>query len=350
MRIPTCKHTLAPLLAYVTLCLAGTIERPLAETPQDHQDKITAFDLSVALPVARSAVADPVRPEAVVPFSPGRRSVGSALSPQAGIGVGESIALTWDDAQYTQGQGRHIGHWWNGEYGSSAEVSVHFGYSELTDSTTGSRYYYSGYNVFDAVTSGGGWPAGQDVGCDLQGVDSLGSGGMPSLDIMPHGRAVMGASSAFWRSRADGSRLVDNMVFYQGDEFACVYDPSVNLNVTWIDSTSYRPKFLVQTAGTYSLAPQVTSQWDGANTIVHLLLGEDSDGLQLSSSNYSRNLDYRTFVYYRKVGATAGAGSWSAGQIIDSMWFPWVSLAAAPHPYEGVAVTYTNPSYYGALG
>jgi len=349
MRTATQNRAFVRLLAYVTLCFVGGMEMPLAETPQDHQDKIATFGLASGIPVARSAVADPVRPEGVVPFSPGRRSVGSALSPQAGIGVGESIALTWDDAQYTQGQGRHIGHWWNGEYGDGAEVSVHFGYSQLTDSATGSRYYYSGYNVFDAAISLGGWPVGQNVGCDLQSTDTLGSGGIPSLDIMPNGRVVMGATGAFWRSRTDASRLVDNMVFYQGDEFSCAYDPRVNLNVTWIDSTSYRPQFLVQTEGTYSFTPQVTSQWDGTNTIVHLLVGEDSDGVQLSGNDYSTALQYRAFVYYRKVGANAGEGSWSAGQIIDSMWFPWVSLAAAPHPYEGVAVTYTNPSFYGTL-
>jgi len=279
-----------------------------------------------------------------------RQSVGSALSPDDGIGKGVSVDRTYDDAQYTEGYGRHIAHWWNGEYGTNAEVSVHFGYRAMDDTASSGAFGFSGYNMFDAtVAPNGDWPRQQDQGCDLQEIDTAGWGGMPSLDIMPNGRVVTAAISHLGNGfLGDGSAYVDNMIFYQGTEFGCTYVPG--LNATFIDSTVYRQHFLDQSEGYYSRNPQVVTQWDGTNTIVHLLLGEGSEGVTLSGYDYAETYyEYITFTYYRKIGDEATSGAWSAGQIIDSLLHPWASMTAAPHPYEGVAVTYTNPSYYGAL-
>ncbi len=334
---------------YVTLCLAATVlsAAVLAADNSIPPERVTQFNLNPALGLNRSEVADSDRGVVSTGASGSRRPVGSAVSTDAGIGKGESVDLTWDDAQYTTGHGRHISHWWNGQYGIDAAVSVHFAYRDLIDSTASNRIYYSGYNAYDALN--GVWPRGVETGCDLQDSDPLGWGDIPSLDIMPNGRAVMAGMSALYRTMPGGGSLYDNMVFYQGSEFGCTYDPRTNLNVTWIDSSVYRPRFMVRSDGTYSRTPQVVSQWDGTNTIVHLLLGEESPGTMLNGDAYVSGLPYYSFVYFRKVGETSGSGTWSAGQIIDSLWFSWASMAAAPYPYTGVAITYTNPSYYGAL-
>ncbi len=279
-----------------------------------------------------------------------RQSVGSALSTDDGIGKGVSVDRTYDDAQYQLGNGRHIAHYWNGEYGGGAQVSVHFGYRAMDDTVSNGAYGYSGYNMFDATTSPDGvWPRVRDVGCDLQDADTVGWGGMPSLDIMPNGRVVTAAMSHFGNGfRGDGSLHIDNLTFYQDTEFGCTYVPGVN--TSFIDSSAYRQHFLDQSEGYYPRNPQVVTQWDGTNTIVHLLLGEGSGGVALSGDHYADNIgNYRTFTYYRKVGDEATSNSWSTGQVIDSMIQPWVGMTAAPYPNEGVAITYANPSYYGGL-
>jgi len=341
------------LILYLGLTLAPVSHgsEPAVTGPSaSRQESVSGFNVAAGVVVARSAWTEPVRPSDRAAYSARPRSVGSALSPQAGIGVGESVALTWDDAQYTQGHGRHIACWWNGETGGNAQVDVHFGYRDMQNAAGINPFPMTGYNVYDAIW--GGWPRGQDCGCNLQGIDTIGWGGMPSLDMVSPpgdpGRVVMGAMSALFLSYADGTRVVDNMLFYQGSQYNCTYDPRSDLNVTWVDSILYRPHFLDQSEGIYSRDPQVVTQWDGDNTIVHVLLGEDSDGVQLYDPEYSTALTYRTWTYFRKVGDQSGAGTWSAGQIIDSIWFPWVSLTASPISAQ-VAVTYTNPTFYGAI-
>ena len=234
-------------------------------------DNITQFDLGSVRQVNRSATVDGPRPAFVTPSGPMRRSVGSALSPNAGIGVGVSVDITYDDAQYIAGQGRYIGHSWNGVYGSGAEVGVHFGYRSMTDTLPGYPEAFSGYNVYDAIA--GDWPRTQDLGCDLQTADTLGWGGMPSLDVMNNGRVVMAARSHLGNGfLGDGSAFIDNMEFFQVDEFDCAFGPG--FNTTFVDSSVYRPNFIDPLDGNYSRFPQVVTQWDGANTVVHLLLIE----------------------------------------------------------------------------
>jgi len=310
-------------------------------------DQINSFNVGFYPMEERSATTD-MGLEAIVPSSGvGRLPVGSASSTNVGIGPGVSIDLTWDDAQWTWGKGRQIAHWWNGATDETAEVSVHFGYSDRPDTIAGYPFGTTGYNVYDAV--GGDWPRTQDLGCDLQAADTLGSGGVPSLDMTSTGRAVLGALAQHFRSIGT-ARLYDNFIYYQGLEFNCTFDPRSNLNVTWVDTTTYRPLFMQAAAGLYSRDPQIVTQFDGTNTIVHLLLGENAaNGRDLTATDYVPGLGYYTWTYFRKVGNTAGSGTWGSGQIIDSIWFVWTELAAAPYPHQGVAVVYTNPSYYGAL-
>ncbi len=311
-------------------------------------DKINSFNIGPYQTEHRSAYSNLEFPT-VTQAGSRRSSVGSAQSPNAGIGVGVSVDLTWDDAQWNWGAGRRIDHWWNGAMDETMEASVHFAYTDMPDSVTGYPYSTTGYNVYDAVVTSGNWPRGQDIGCDLQAADTMGAASSVSLAITANGRAVISSLAQHFRSYPSGTRLYDNFIYYQGAEFNCTYDPRSNLNVTWVDSTVYRPLMMQNTYGTYSRDPQVATQWDGTNTIVHLLLGERSaSSTDLSGDDYVTGLGYYTWTYFRKVGSTS-AGTWSSGKIIDSIWFPWTEIAAAPYPNSGVAVVYTNPSYYGAL-
>ncbi|MEW5796981.1 MAG: hypothetical protein AB1772_11555 [Candidatus Zixiibacteriota bacterium] len=312
-------------------------------------DKISAFNVGVFPMESRSAYAGDGGTYPGSRTALGRRPVGSAQSPNVGIGPGVSIDLTWHDEQYTWGSGRQINHWWNGQTGETAEVSVHFAYMDRPDEDTARPYVFTGYNMYDAIVPTGNWPRDQDVGCDIQATDTIGAASRVSMDIMFNGRAVLGSMARFFRNLNDTTRLFDNNIYYQGAEFNCTFDPRSNLNVTWVDSTVYRPRFMDQSAGNYARDPQVVTQWDGTNTIVHLLLGSAADDIDLSGNDYVPGLGYRAWTYFRKVGDAAETGTWSSGQTIDSIWFVWTELAAAPYPHTGVAVVYTNPSYYGAL-
>ena len=283
--------------------------------------------------------------------TPPRHSVGSATAPDAGIGVGESIDVTWDDVFWTWGQGRQVAHYWNGQYGENAKVSVHFAYRDSPDTVTGMPFTNTGYNVYDA-TGGGNWPNLAD-GCDLQSTDTIGGGSRVSLDMMDNGRVVIGALATHDRRFDNGDEIFDNLIYYQDAsvEFDCNYAPTEALfaNVTWVDSLLYEPMWL-ESVENYSRDPQVVTQWNGTNTIVHLALGENfTNGVPLPGTDYSSGSTYGPWVYFRKVGNTYDAGSWEEAQVLDSLNFVWTSLAAAPYPHEDVAFVYVNESYYGAL-
>ena len=311
-------------------------------------EKVRRFDLAESATAGRTAESLPPGFGLQPPASP-RAQVGSALSAEEGIGFGLSVAVTYDDAQNLIGWGRHISHWWNGQVGSTAEVSVHFGYRVDPNEERYGPGRRSGYNVYDATGDAGlEWPLLRDIGCTLQVSDTAGYGLIPSLAVMDNGRVVMASGWSHFHNGflGDGSPYQDNMEFYQDGEFECDY--TYGVDVTMVDSLMYRPYFMDQSDGNYSRDPIIETQWDGVNTVVHLLMTEE-ETTELQGDDYVDNQEYYTAVYFRKVGTGAQDGTWSSGQVIDSVWFPWLSMAAAPYPYEGVAITYTNPSYYGAL-
>ena len=308
-------------------------------------EEVRNFNLAGSAAVASAAAFEP--PSGATGQPDGRLPVGSVTSAEAGIGIGVSVARTYDDAQNVIGWGRHISHFWNREYGSATSAGVHFSYRAEPNQVPNGPGWTSGYNVYDA-TGGGDWPLLQDVGCTLQGADTAGFGMMPSLAVMDNGRVVMASGWSHLGNGflGDGSAVRDNMLFYQDAFCGCYY--TYGTNAVSIDSLSYRARFISPANGVYARDPIVETQWDGDNTIVHLLLDEGAS-TQLVGNAYSSDLYYRAAVYFRKVGMDATAGAWSAGQVIDSVWFPWLSMSAAPFPHAGVAVTYTNPSYFGAL-
>jgi len=281
------------------------------------------------------------------------RPVGTALSPYAGIGIGTSVDLTWDDAQWTYGQGRQTASYYNGQTGGNEVVDIHFAYRDDPDTLPSTDPNWggnpmSGYNVYDAVA--GAWPLAQDDGCELQEADTLGGGRMPSVDLLEDGRVVFAAPSAlFADTLVNGSFYYDNMYFFQDTQYSCAYSDA--LNTTRIDSTAYQPYWINQDDGNYLWNPQIVTQWDGTQTITHVLLCE-STGAQLSGPKYvDYDETYRAVTYWRGVGSTAGGHTWQTDetQVIDSCWFPWMAMTAAPYPHTGVAVFWTNPSYWGGL-
>jgi len=349
MRTKTASRNWVLLLGVISTMMIATVGSMGAEEPQDHQDRINSFNVGTGTPVVRSAWPYEEGPPAVASGRAERRSVGSALSANAGIGRGVSVDRTWDDAQWTVGQGRQIAHYWNGLSVPYVEAGVHFAYLDMPDTLPGWPFTKTGYNAYDATVPGIGWPLAQNVGCDLQVDDTIGFAASVSMDVLPNGRVVVASTAAHSRTKPNGNRLIDNLIYYQGATFDCFYDPMGPFNTTWVDSTVYRPFFLNSTQGRYAQVPQVVTQWDGTNTIVHLMLGEDSPGqVLLDDPHLCMGIPYYSFTYFRKVGNDY-TGTWSAGKVIDSMWFPWVSLAAAPYPHAGVAVTYTNATVAGGL-
>jgi hypothetical protein len=346
----------------VVALLCFTLASPSAakvDTRADQADasrvaRISTFDLGGTHPwVGRTPApgeATPAPPTRVRPHRP----VGSALSAEAGIGVGESVVLTFNDMQYGFPLGRQVAHYWNGEYGENLKVSVHFAYELASDTipeAPGETPTLSGYNVYDAsVAPEGLWPRGADAGCALQALDPNGTGKWVNIDMMHNGLAVMGAESHFYMDTlANGTPITDNIFYYQGLEFNCIYTDL--LNTTSIDSTVYRAHWWDQSEGNYSVQPQVCTQWDGANTIVHVVIAEQ-DSHRASGVDYVDDGDsyYRVATYYRKVGDDDAAGTWSTGVIIDSILEVYATngICLAASPVSGnVAISYSNPGYWG---
>ena len=93
-----------------------------------------------------------------------RRQVGSAQSPNVGLGVGVSVDLTWADEQWGWGTGRQVAHWWNGASDETMEASVHFSYIDRPDTIAGYPFGCASYNVYDATVPSGNWPRGFKLG------------------------------------------------------------------------------------------------------------------------------------------------------------------------------------------
>jgi len=285
---------------------------------------------------------------------PLRRTVGTATSPDAGIGVGVSIDLTFDDMQYGFPIGRYVGHYWNGEVGTAAQAGVHFVYESVIDTVPGDRTaspILTGYNVYDAAVSSNNWPRGQDAGCDLQSTDTAGYGKWANMAVLGNTNVVVAATTRFFAPQGVDF-IGDNMFFFQGAQFSCIYNPVSGLNTTFIDSTVYRVHFGTQGDGLYSEQPEITTQFDGANTITHALLAESEPVYGSVSNDYVTGNAYLIFTYYRKVGDASYDGSWSSGIVLDSIMQVYstngVTLAASPVSSK-VCISYSNPGYWGNL-
>ena len=288
---------------------------------------------------------------------PARRPkpIGSALSPYTGLGPGASVDLTFDDVQWTWGRGRFTAAYYNGLSGGDAIVDVHFAYRENTDTFAQGdagwiAFDQSAYNVYDAVN--GDWPQGENTGCELQSLDTLGRGYMPSMDLLEDGRVVLASESyIFGDTLVDGTRYEESKFFFQQGQYGCLYTDV--LNTRQIDSVNYQPYWISQADGVQSRDPQVVTQWDGTQTVTHVLMGEDSGGNLMTGPRFddTGNDTYFAYVYFRGVGSTAGTHTWQLDetQIIDTIHFVWTSLVAAPYPHQGVAVIYTNTGYWGGL-
>jgi len=266
---------------------------------------------------------------------------------------GESIALTWDDHQVFYPVGRHIGHYWNGETGEANQVEVHFTYEMTTDTLWGVHAdmpdKQTGYNVYVATVASNNWPRGQDAGCILQATDTIGTGWGANMAIRPSGLVTIIADSRFFSGQlADGSIYQSNMLYYQGTQHNCTYDPRSGLNTSFIDSTIFRNHWNSQIFGNYALYPAVASQDDGSGGIItHVLMAEAEPFTITGSSDYADDVDYRVFAHFRKAG-DGPAGTWSDGTTIDTIERNFADMVVDPWSAR-VVIGYSNPSYYGRL-
>ncbi len=351
--------TIASILCLL-IVLAVTVEARVGVSA-DRQDatkleSVERFNVRGTYPMMSVySDGDPKTPTQVsVNASRPRQSVGSAVAPGVGPGKGVSVALTWDDHQVFYPVGRHIQHYWNGAIGETAEVEVHFCY-EMSDDTLNSPYdtlpnRQTGYNVYNAVVTSGNWPRGQDIGCQLQSADTIGSAKGANMVIRPNGLVTLVANSRFFTKKfPTGTWFEDNMLYYQGAQWNCTYDPRTSINVTFIDSTIYKPLWAQSSlGGNHSRYPSIATQVDGGgNVVTHVLLAE-SEAFEITGNpGYSNDVDYRTFAYFRKLG-NGPAGSWSSGVIIDTIERNFADMVA--DPFSGrVCIAYSNPSYYGRL-
>jgi len=293
-----------------------------------------------------------------------RRPLG-ATSTNAGEGVGESIDLTFNDFQMTFEAGRQVAHWYNGLTGDDAKVSVHFTHIISTDTLSSPHPSYNdaivcrptksftGYNVYDA-TAGGDWPVGQDDGCQLQITDTAGAGTSASLDMMDGGRVVIGGYARTAIFHPASERIYDHRIYYQGTEFSCIYNPYTPINVSWVDSSVYRDAFIetvpdAVVARDFLRDPQVMTQWNGTNTIVHLLAGEDAGGTVITSPPGFGTDPYWVWLYFQKTGDIAGDGTWQYMKPIDTINWVNMMLAVADYPNQGVACIYANKAPNGVV-
>ncbi|MEW5796982.1 MAG: hypothetical protein AB1772_11560 [Candidatus Zixiibacteriota bacterium] len=352
--------SLAGLLALVLAASVGA----KSDTRVDQDDarrlsEISRFNVIGPHPWMGKVTDEPVEQARTSVGTVVRRPIGSAQSPDVGIGVGVSVALTFDDGQYPFPIGRQVKHYWNGEVGENLAAGVHFAYELCSDTVPGNPIaskILSGYNVYDASVPSANWPRDQDVGCGLQSTDTAGTGQWVNLDVLGNTYAVLTARTAFFTrfipTPSPGSWLKDNLLFYQGAEFSCTYDPRSSLNTSYIDSTNYRAHFALSGTGNYSVLPEVATQFDGSNTVVHVLLGEQEPVDGPVSDSYVTGASYRKFIYYRKLGDLSSSGSWSSGVIIDSIMqvYSINGVTIAPSPNSGkVCVSYSNPGYWGCL-
>ena len=312
--------------------------------------KVQAFAAGPSAPEARAAFSNRVSPVA----TDGRairppRSVGSAQSSYAGMGIGESVDISWDDAQWLWQQGRFVATYSNG----SDIVDVHFGYHNDPDTLPSSDplwggFFKTGYNVYGAVD--GDWPRGQNVGCELQSADPQGYGYLPSLDLLEDGRVILSADSyLFGDTLPDGNTFTDNMFFFQPGQYGCYYTTQpIFTNVANIDSLVYQQDWYDQTAGNLSRDPQVATQWDGTQTITHVLLSE-VNFTAIDGPQYVEGETYHVVTYYRGVGSTAETHTWQFDetQVLDTVLNVWFSLAAAPYPHTAVSACWTNATSWG---
>ena len=283
-----------------------------------------------------------------------RRPVGAAVSPNDGACYGESIAITWDDRQVFYPIGRHIAHFYNE---STGDVDVHFCYEMARDSVTRRQENLplrrTGYNVYNANPHpDGDWPqGGQDIGCEIQGADTIGFGRGGNMVITPNGLAVFVAYSSFFSPEVPTVGFVrENKLFYQLTQYNCVYsnDPSIG-NVTAVDSTLYKPFWnLPEENGNLSVLPSIATQVDGSGDLVtHLVLAERTSFTPEVGTGYATNVDYRIFVYFRKTGEEI-SGGWSDGMVVDTIERNFYDLVADPNS-PNVCIAYSNPSYSGRL-
>ncbi|MBI5267819.1 MAG: hypothetical protein HY851_11370 [candidate division Zixibacteria bacterium] len=219
-----------------------------------------------------------------------RRSLGEAASTAGSPGF--TVDNSYDDWQWTYAQ-HHV------EFRGTP--SIQFSYIDRKGLENGTPKH--GYNVYNPL-SGGSWPRGAAIGCELQLGDDQGYN--PNLDVNSKGRVVIGGHQTIWTS---GPPL-DNVTWWQPTTpFSCLFAMSV------IDSSQYKTgmiNYKKDSARLYNVLIEV-QQW-GSDTVTHLLAQQAAQGNSIPGKT---NCTVVPLQYFRKT--TFGAsGSWLGPQTLDT--------------------------------
>ena len=134
-----------------------------------------------------------------------RSSLGSVASSSAVSSPGVTVDNTYDDWQWSHNRRRV-------EFRGRPDIQ--FVYTDQKLKVIDGTDDVVGYNVYTPL-SGGNWPQGLEVGCQLNPQDATERGVYPNLDVNPEGFVFIGSHTTI----SPGSIPLDNTFLLPGKHF-----------------------------------------------------------------------------------------------------------------------------------
>ncbi|UCC44604.1 MAG: hypothetical protein JSU65_01355 [Candidatus Zixiibacteriota bacterium] len=253
------------------------------------------------------------------PASTARGSSAASLG-QASVATspGLTVKSTYDDWQYWY-KGRRV------QY-VTTDPSIHFTYNVISGAADGDPGSM-GYNPYDP-TSGGSWPRGLGVGCQIQSADNTADA--PNIGVYPNGQVVIAGHD-------DASGAMVHHMFSNVAKHGCFWGTG-----SQIEPEQYKPGFIDTTvAGTTLRHPQVHVSVVGTDTVTHLVAGESTFFPYTGAANVTAAV----IQYFRKTGTGGMTGAtWTGPTTIDTATAR-PSLCVTPSGNK-VAIVYFLPTQW----
>ncbi|UCC45522.1 MAG: hypothetical protein JSU65_06290 [Candidatus Zixiibacteriota bacterium] len=232
---------------------------------------------------------------------------GSSISP------GLSVMESYDDWQYTY-KGVRI------EAGFG-DPNMQFAYSRKL--STGEEQQY-GFNIYDP-TGGGDWPRGIGIGCYVQPGDMKAF--WPNMSVYPDGRVILAGYD-------DAAGPMDNHQYANIAVAGCFFGGG-----SQIPPSQYRTSFVNPTG--YLLHPVVEVQIVGADTITHVVAGEEDYAILDPGAP-----DVKEFViqYYRLINGTMTGATWIGPTTVDTA--STRAHICASQVSDDVAIIYSDATFW----